>query len=75
MRIYVGKPPKPGGPERFTMGALTWTPTTEQLKKMGFERPLRRLAKALVKSESVSDAIGIEVQGILFNFMLDPKKD
>lgn len=74
MKIYAGKPPKPGGPERFTIGAITWTPTHDQLKRFGFERPSRRLAKELVKSGSVRDAIGIEVQGILLSFMLDPNK-
>jgi hypothetical protein len=71
MKIYLGKPPKPGGPEKFTMGESTVRPTEQQLKKMGFERPLKRLAKALSKN-GPGDVIGIEVGGIVFNWLLDP---
>jgi len=72
MKIYIGKPPKPGGPERFTIGEMMVRPTAEQLKKFGFERPLRRLAKELASKHH--GAIGIEVQGIGFSFLLDPNE-
>lgn len=75
MKIYLGKPPKPGGPEKFTMGEQMVRPTPEQYKKLGFERPLRRLAKMLKEKGPVpGDMIGIEVQGIGINFLLDPKE-
>jgi|KBSSwiStaDraftv2_1062776.scaffolds.fasta_scaffold11980_6 hypothetical protein len=72
MKIYIGKPPKPGGPERFTIGEMMSRPSEELLKKLGFERPLRRLAKELVGK--YQGAIGIEVQGIGFSFLLDPNE-
>lgn len=75
MKIYIGRPPKPGEPERFTIGQSVATPTDKQLKKMGFEKPLRKLAKMLksqFKAYGKNEVIGIEVGGICFNFLLGP---
>ena len=73
MKIYIGKPPKPGGPERFTIGEQMARLTDAQYKKLGFDGPLHRLAKFLKeKGPAPGDMIGIEVQGIGINFLLGP---
>lgn len=71
MKIYLGKPPKPGGPEKFSIGEQMARPTDKQYKKMGFEKPLKRLAKMLAKQGPAS-AIGVEIHGISITWLLDP---
>lgn len=74
MKIYVGKKPKPGAPDCFTIGEQVVRLTDKQYKALGFERPLRRLAKILKKKGPIPSAmmIGIEVHGVSVNFLLKP---
>lgn len=73
MKLFLKKPkPRSDKEESFTIGASIARPSDPQFKAMGFERPLRRLMKEMVKKYPGS--IGIEVSGIEFIFILDPDR-
>lgn len=72
MKIYIGRPPKPGSPERFTMGQSVARLTEKQVKELGFERPLRKFAKLVAKQGPACGSIGIEFHGLIFDFLLTP---
>lgn len=70
MKILIKKQKDRSGAEAFTMGSLTAELDPKLIKALGFERPLRRMARHLVKQYPGS--LGINVHGVNFNYILEP---
>lgn len=70
MKILVKKQKNRPKAEAFSIGSHTAELDEKQIRAFGLERPLRRLAKHLVGR--CPRAIGINVHGVAFNWMLEP---